>query len=357
MSTYITIDAKTSQFLHHYQLNQLLQVNANHQIEIKRLNKFLLDENFTHRNALSKLIIESLSNERGLLDTTKKSHRASRAILLGLSFLGLAGAICNGISGFDGIVSIIQLFTSSAFLMYVPGVFFAFLSIFLFISFDFSQGANALGVQLFNDDSAFKFLIQQEKQLKNIIRSLEDDLLNVTCKNDAQKSLYFIQLLKSLHQSIQQQKKAFKDNIKPSLIKTCVEKTGTFLCALLFLFYGYFAGQSGAMFILGASSIAVGMSTPLGAVLMVSLGIIAAIGAVSFYLLVQKKGVEELISNMLGNDKETYDRLNKPNRVEKIEKELENKTQLFEKAKATFFVRPKVKATNVGEKINHSLTS
>jgi hypothetical protein len=244
----------------------------------------------------------------------------SSSLITLLAALGFAGLVNFCMWGFDGVISVLQLFTSNPLLLYLPGAFFAFIAGLIFISFDFTQAAKELGVDYFEFSSRVNDYIEQDKLIKHLLRSLDLELLSRTTLSQQEQTCLFA-LLKQQAERLASQKKRLRSSGNDPFVERA-EKISSCLCGFLYFFDGFFCGQAGAMFLLGVSSIGAGMASPLGAFLMIGLGLISAIGAASFYCLVQKKSVEYLVSAALGVNKEKIEEFCKSSRETAIEKEL-----------------------------------
>lgn len=257
---------------------------------------------------------------------SKEQEKPSSSLILALTGLGFAGLVNYCIWGFDGVMSIMELFTSSTFILYLSGTFFSLISGLIFISFEFTQGAKELGVDYFEFSTVVNEYIEQEKLLKKLLRSIDFELLASNKLEPAEEHLLLLFIQSQFNRLCAHKERLL--NRKDSNKAWFIEALASALCGLLYFFDGYFCGQSGAMFILGAGSISAGMATPAGALLMVGLGLISAIGALAFYCLVQQRSVGYMVSAIMGINKEKIEEFCKPKRTAVITKELAFREQL-----------------------------
>jgi hypothetical protein len=104
-----------------------------------------------------------------------------------------------------------------------------------------------------------------------------------------------------------------------------------FLCALLFLSFGFFTGQAGMLFLLGGITMEAAMSTTFTAALVLSASVITAIGCTCFYWLIQRPGVESLLCKVLyGVDSEKLEELGSEKYQQNLTDRLEVKKELLQ---------------------------
>lgn len=328
------ISHTTKTYLEENQLNDALYLNDYHLdlLTFIETQKNISDTiNVTKQKAIL-MVLEDLAKSRNL---PTENHNAPKvlfdnktlAVML-LSALGFVGIVNNSLKGFNGIVSILRLFTLNPLALYPAGVFFALISATIFFSFDLNQSAKFFGIPFFEHSDVMQNLMEQERLLKSITRSLDKDLIQIKTRAQRERTRTLIHVIQSQLNQLYHYKKQLKKQSEATYIKV-IEKLFAAVCGLLFLFNGYFTGQAGAMFLLGASSIAAGMATPLGAFVMISLGIIASIGAFAFYAIVQRRGVESLVRSLMGFNKEQVKSFCNIKKHQQLKAEIDDKEQLL----------------------------
>lgn len=297
----------------------------NEKISISQLAALIKSTDTKHA-AINALLIKDLTHALLALDNQPKKIEDDQKFKIGLlSFLGFAGLVNYLIWGFDGVFSIMQMFTASPLLLYLPGILFAFIAGLVFISFDFYQAANELGVDFFDFSTEVNDFIEEEAYLIQLLENIDYAFLQQWALSDNEK-IILIQILEEEVNRLNQIRRQLM-TVKESSFSLFMQQLSCGLCGFMYFFDGFFCGQAGAMFLLGVSSLGAGLATPFGAVLMLGLGIVSAIGAASFYFLIQKKSVEYLVSAVFGINKEKVEEFILPEKSERLEKVLGFKKQ------------------------------
>ncbi len=302
---------------------------------------------------LADLTASFAAHKRALM--RQKTSRKDMMTVAMLITVGIFGMVESALWGFDGIYTVFNLFTTSKWLIVAPSILFSAVSIFIFVGFDFFQGAEYLGVDFFEEKDRLEALMAQERHITQLLKSVDKELLACEHLDELNRLIEVLDMVEAQYQQLKTQK-AKLNHVRLSKPYQSLIKTFSACCGILYLCDGYFTGQAGAMYILGASSMGAAMSTPIGILTMVSLGAISAIGAFAFYYLVQRQGVEQLFSRMLGFNQEKVEAFTDEEHTADIDNTLADKKSLLQlkrrELKATSMldrpVTPKIEAT-VGE--------
>lgn len=261
-------------------------------------------------------LLKKLAQQLGI--RTGATPRLSPASRIRFYICAIFGMVNNALGGFNGMAAISSLFTNNLWIIIPPALIFALINAIIFVGFDFSQVASRLGIQAFTKPPILTLLLEQKEQLESLCQHASE--LAGSTDLSAQKYAYFI--FKMLNQQWHEFKSIKAQWQAQYYLSTTVKRTKQitgYMCTLLFLFCGYFNGQSGALFILGISNITVALSNPITASIMIGIGILSAMGAASFYLFLQRHGVESLVSKLMGYDQEAMQTLCDRDRLSKLE--------------------------------------
>lgn len=229
--------------------------------------------------------------------------------------LGGAGVLNAALAGFNGIASVISIFTSNLALAILPGLVFATIAAVIFVGFDFSQAANNIGIKVFKDRRVLGDMLKKQKQLQHFLNSTDALMTTMATRQSIGDLKSLLKVIDKQVQSVNTFSYALNDTLTaPSKFNKFKKACGVF-CGALFLFGGFFCGQAGAMFLLGEVSMVAAMSTPAGLALVLILGCLSAVGAVSFYSMVQRPAVESLIGKFVGFTPETVASLTDGNTI------------------------------------------
>lgn len=268
--------------------------------QAERSNKF--SEQNLEKNvlALSKVLDHLQDPQPGKLNESNCIEKG------GFFTLGALGILNNSLGGFNGMAAIASLFTTNIWIILPPAILFALINAVIFIGFDFSQAAKRLAIQTFSPPKKLSLLLKQKQLLMLLAKLAQQWMLSEKPEEHQNLSLLFTILDKqknSFSESLAKWQTTYYLTPKAKTIKTLIG----YACTILFLLCGYFNGQAGAMFLLSIPTIAVALSNPVTATIVILTGILSAVGAASFYFFLQRQGVESLASRMMGYDEQSIE--------------------------------------------------
>lgn len=228
-----------------------------------------------------------------------------------LIMLVLAGILVVACEGFDGVTTILSFFTLPSLLVFIAGIVFSILSVFLFCSFDILQVAKELGVKIFEGPKLLDIYLQQLQAIKTLRRKIEGyRLAELSAQElvDIEKLLFLLQERLDI---LGDRSRRFETALNSKTTKA-VKYLIASMSGLLFFGGGFFAGQSVAVFVLGAFFATIPAFWP---VLIFSCAV--GLAAFSIYWCLERPGVQKLISGWFGLDEDKVDRLCNDHRRER----------------------------------------
>lgn len=231
-----------------------------------------------------------------------------------LGLLALAGTLLAICEGFDGILSMLTLFSAvSSVIIFTSGLVFAFLSVVVFYGFDLVEISKNIGVEFKRSPALLDVFIEQMAAMKGLRKAIkkisEKDGLSLEEKTRLRALL---KLLQQHDLALDKQRKVYIDALKRPLLNGFKFVLAAFTGALFFG-GGFFAGQALAVAI---ASAAIGSVTlTFWPVLLTS--IVIGLAALCIYWFVERPGLENLVGRWFGFDKERIELFSSEDTIEK----------------------------------------
>ncbi|HHT0592809.1 TPA: hypothetical protein ACTXXA_000999 [Legionella anisa] len=233
--------------------------------------------------------------------------------------LTMAGILVAACQGFDGIVTMLSIFSLPSSITLGIGFAFSFLSVIVFCGFDLVRVSNALGIKL---SDAYKLLgayLLQLKMIKSIRKKIDDYYLSDLSLSDLKQLELIISMLQKHFALLTKASKQFEQAINSEsiqMVKTLISGVS----ALLFFGGGFFTGQSVALFMSGLIiNAAIPAFWPV-----VIFSVIVALAAFSLYWYVERPVLDKLVSSWFGLNEESVQKLCDKHLIIKEEKKLGN---------------------------------
>jgi hypothetical protein len=241
------------------------------------------------------------SLETYLAELQSPKPKASKKKYLLFSLLTAAGFLFAACEGIDGIIAVLGLVSAPLLVLIVAGALFAFLSVVVFIAFNFKQMSDNLGLDLFQSASLLDEHVETIKEL-NLLREFINKEKN-SAKMDKDRLEFYKDVLSHV-QALKGQSliiiKAGIDAKSPSWFLIAFKYALSATVGILFFGSGFFAGQTVALLLLG---LCVASVTP--AFLPVMLfSVVVGLSSLAVYWFVERKGLDKLIDNIQDRDEE-----------------------------------------------------
>ena len=281
-----------------------------------------------------KTLLEALELKHDKKITDEKVTSVSKKALFAFGFTCLAGLLCAFLDGIDGIASIIQLLPLPAFFSALVVASFVIISITVFVGFDVTESAKLLGIELdLRETSPFGLISEQKKMVHDINRYLEIEMIDAKSDEELEvikeKLAQLVEINSTLDNNIEAVERYMENDPMVSLWRNFAAVS----CALLYLNFGFFTGQAGILYLLGNLAMAVVITQPLLACLVLGVAAVSAFGYAAFYWMVQRPGVENLICRVLyGVDLEALDTAKSDMNLAHLSRSLECKQTSVENA-------------------------
>ncbi|WP_412757211.1 hypothetical protein [Legionella bozemanae] len=235
------------------------------------------------------------------------------------ALLTMAGILVAACQGFDGIVTMLSIFSLPSSIILGIGFAFSILSVVVFCGFDLVKVSNALGIKL---SDAYKLLdayLLQLQMIKSIRKKIDDYYLSDLSSSDLQQLKLIISMLQKHLASLTKAGKQFEEVLKSERIQT-VKTLISGVSALLFFGGGFFTGQSVAFFMSGLIlNSAIPAFWPV-----IIFSAIVGLAALSLYWYVERPVLDKLVSSWFGLNEESVQKLCDKPLIIKEEKKLEN---------------------------------
>ncbi|STY28037.1 coiled-coil protein [Legionella wadsworthii] len=218
--------------------------------------------------------------------------------------LTLAGILVAACQGFDGIVTMLSIFSLPSLIILGAGFAFSLISVIVFCGFDLVKVSNALGVKL---SEAYKLLdtyLLQLQLIKELRETLDGYDLSVLSATALKEQMQIVSLLKERFKSITKASEQFEKALHSEKIKT-VKRFISGISAFLFFGGGFFSGQSVALFL--ASLIVNSLIPAFWPVTLFS--ILVGLAAFSLYWFVERPSLDKLVSSWFGLNEENVEKL------------------------------------------------
>lgn len=278
------------------------------------------------------LLSDILSSLNVSLPNDKEAESESNSYSSTAFFLlaCIAGLIFSFVDGLDGIVSILQWVPLSHFIFLSIVAFFSLLSVTVFLGFDVVEASNNLGFNFKSVKNKLEMITAQKKAVADIILAVEQKLLTTSAVDELKELCDLLEATQSINKKLDEQIQSLSIQHNQLFYLNIAKKVAAVLCCILFLSFGFFTGQVGALFLLGDITMKLAMSHTFSAFLTMSCAAISSVGCAAFYWMVQRPGVENLVSKLLyGFDEEAFEELNNSAEQEKISNALDTKLSLI----------------------------
>ena len=269
------------------------------------------------------------------------------------TLLTMAGILVAASQGFDGIVTMLSIFSLPSAIILSAGFAFSLLSVFVFCGFDLVKVSKALGVKL---SDAYKLLdayLLQLQMIKLIRKKIDDCYLADLSPSELQQLESIISMLQKRFESLTKASKQFEQALNSGNIQT-VKSLISGVSALLFFGGGFFTGQSVALFM--SSLIINSAIPPFWPVLIFSA--IVGLAALSIYWYIERPVLNQLVSSWFGLNEESVQKLCDSSLATKEAKKLENlKGKIISTAKLSKKVVPSDQCIGVHEPLDNNRLS
>ncbi|WP_133127590.1 hypothetical protein [Legionella nagasakiensis] len=233
-----------------------------------------------------------------------------------LAFAGTALAVCEG---FDGIASILGLFSSvPVYVVFAAGLAFSLLSVVVFYGFDLIEVSKNLGVKLRHSPALLDVLLEQIQQIKALRKKIDACYASATSLEDLQAMRDMIAMLEQRYQDLDDARASYKQSLHNPYLRA-LKISMAAATGVLFFGGGFFAGQSLAMLAV-STFFATSVAATFWPVIAVSVAI--GLAAFSIYWFVERPGLENLVGRWFGLDKEKIDVLADEEEVKKQQNKL-----------------------------------
>lgn len=272
---------------------------------------------------------------KGEYEKTEKKNNNNSSEMSKIKFLFLtsAGILITACQGFDGVVTMLSVFSLSPSIMLGIGFAFILLSVIVFFGVDLVKVSNALGVKLSEYKLLDAYLIQLQK-IKVIRKKINDYTLVAMSQEDLQQLELILSMLQKRFMFLAVASKQFDEALNSKnvqMIKTAISGVS----ALFFFGSGFFAGQSVALFI--ASLILDSVLPTFWPIIVFSA--LVGLAALSIYWYVERPGLEKLVTNWFGLNEENVQQLCDKN---SLNKEIKKLASLKEKVISTARITKKL---------------
>ena len=249
---------------------------------------------------LLKVLLEALELKHDKKIADEKVTTVSKKALLAFGLTCLAGLLCAFLDGIDGIASIIQLLPLSPIFSALVVASFVIISITVFVGFDVTESAKLLGIELdVRESSPFGVISEQKKMIYDINRYLEREIIDAKSDEELENLKSKLAQLVEINAALDNDIEAIDSYMENAPMVSLWRNFAAVSCALLYLNFGFFTGQAGILYLLGNVTMAVVMTQPLLACLVLGGAAVSAFGYAAFYWMVQRPGVENLICRVL----------------------------------------------------------
>lgn len=219
-----------------------------------------------------------------------------------VKFWGLvvSGTLLAACEGFDGIVAILGVISLPTVAVAAVGSFFALASVLVFYGFDVKEISKNLGVGFKDATQSIDIYLEQLRVLQQFTQTLAGQLLNAQTSERCQQLRDLLKVMQARLVDLNKAKNVFSGGRDNRVIKAA-KLIVAGIAGVLFFSSGFFAGQTiGLAFFAGVSA-----SFPP----VLALSIVVGLAAFAIYWFVERPGLEHLVGNKLGVDREKIDQL------------------------------------------------
>ncbi|MFA6301870.1 MAG: hypothetical protein WC627_01890 [Legionella sp.] len=228
----------------------------------------------------------------------------------------LAGIFVAACEGFDGVTTILSFLALPSIWVFIAGLAFSVLSVFIFCGYNLIQLAQVLGIKIFDGPKLLNSYLQQLHEIKYIRRQMEVYCLTELPTADLIAIEPILNLLQNRLVYLSVVSKQFDAALNSKTLRF-IKSALSFLSGVLFFGGGFFAGQSTAVFIFGLIGAAVPALWP---VLVFSC--VVGLAALAVYWYMERPGLQKLISAWIGLDEEKVEQLCDSNKIENEDQKL-----------------------------------
>lgn len=246
---------------------------------------------------------------------------------LGFIVLAIAGTILAVCQGFDGIATLLGLFTSvPVAAIFFAGIAFAVLSLGVFYGFGLGEISKNLDVGFRKSREMLDIFVDQARQINRLRKEIVD---SITETRDIKKLIALkdmVAMLAIRYHGLDQARAAYTNQLKTSSLKL-VKGASSAMSAVLFFSGGYFAAQTLSSMVAGL--FIAGVTPTFWPIVLAST--LVGLAGVAIYWFVERPGFENLVGRWFGLDKDKIDDFADVKKVKKHKKEfgkLEKKIDL-----------------------------
>lgn len=271
-------------------------------------------------------VLTSLRTEllRDLLNSmgealTPEEKPPSKAARWKFYLIATCGALVAACEGFDSISTLLGVMALPSAATLAGGIAFAALSVMVFYGFNLAQVSKNLGVKLTDAPKLLDLYLLQMNEIKGIRKKLSKVKLTELSSGELHDLEHMITMLQKRLDGLVETSKQFDTALRNPKIKIA-KNIFSGIAGLLFFGGGFFAGQSVAVFLLSLGL--TGITATAWPV--VAIAVVVGLAAFSLYWYVEKVGLQQLISGLLGLDEEKIDQLCNQEKVNKQSQKLAN---------------------------------
>ncbi|GGI84342.1 hypothetical protein [Legionella impletisoli] len=277
----------------------------NQTIPSDKSTRFLIESFFT---SLLQDLRQSFSHEP--LTPQPKQPWYRKATFFGLAIAGTLLAICEG---FDGVASLFGLLPAISPLFLIgAGVVFSILSVAVFYGFDLAGISDNLGVKFKQTPKLLDVLLEQTAEIKKLRKYIDSHFHKAKTAEELDEMRMMIRMLRGRYEALQGAREEYQRSLNNPVINTTKSVVGV-LTGVLFFSGGFFTGQSLGIAIAGLMGVSAAVTFPP----ILILSVLAGLAAFSLYWYLEKPGVENLVSDWFGLNKEKIEQFSDENEVAK----------------------------------------
>lgn len=312
--------------------------------DFSRLLTLLSSGTRPNANGVINLLLADIlfTMEPSIKADVQEETASSNAFFFGLACL--AGLVFAFADGLDGIVSILQLLPLSHGLFVFIVSFFALLSMTVFIGFDVAEASSNLGFSCFEPNNVLSDIKLEKERIEALMHIIEASSLKTKSVDELKSLGTLLTALMKCNRRLDLQITTLSSQKDSNHALLIAQWLSAILCCLLFLSFGFFTGQAGALFLLGDLTMKMAMSQTFTAVFTLACASISSVGCAAFYWMVQRPGVENLVSKLLcGFDSESLESLESPEKRSQLSSALKLKSALTLEKGELYFENEKLK--------------
>ncbi|MBA2652507.1 MAG: hypothetical protein H0U73_09615 [Tatlockia sp.] len=240
-------------------------------------------------------------------------------------FLALAGTLYFGCQGFEGITSLLSIFSVPKAAILIIGSIFALISVIAFQAFDLTEIAKNLGIKKKNVHKLVDIYLKEVETIKAIRRNLTELYPKRKTVGDLEEDLQITELINARYTKLDEERMELT-NLSRDKKLTVLKYVVASIIGIIYFSTAFFTGQTVALALAGffVASIAP-LSWP---VILVST--IVGLAALAVYWYVERPSIEKLVSSVVGLDQDKIGLLCNPKIVEEEKTKLKQlKTNLI----------------------------